>query len=212
MKPDYIICHSKYVLDIAMSFGWKAGARYTNLRDVKHLNSVHFIDIDWKNYDYDRHLHAVREKRPALTVARDVLDATHLDEILREAEVLGRYCETVIVVPKDPALMDEPRLSVPYMFRLGYSVPTRYGGTEIPTTFFRGPVHLLGGRPDVQRELARQMDVQSIDGNRLTLDAKFGDYFDGQRFRPHPEGGYRRCVTDSIRNVKALWETDTDHD
>lgn len=206
MRPEHIICHSKYVLDIAMTFGWKAGARYTNLRDVRHLNSVFFIDIDWKNYDLDRHMKAVQAKVPNLTVARDIVDANDLDTIVREAEALSRYCEKVIVVPKDPLLIHEERLGVPYMFRLGYSVPTRYGGTEIPTSFYKGSVHLLGGRPDVQRALASEMQIDSVDGNRLTLDAKFGDFFDGERFRPHPEGGYRRCVEDSIRNIELMWE------
>ena len=54
----------------------------------------------------------------------------------------------------------------------------------------RRPVHLLGGRPDVQRRLAELMPVFSIDTNRFTLDAAFGDYFDGEMFRPHPIGGY----------------------
>jgi hypothetical protein len=49
------------------------------------------------------------------------------------------------------------------------------------------------------------MPVVSIDCNRFTLDACFGDYFDGEIFRPHPRGGYIRCLTDSISNITDLW-------
>jgi hypothetical protein len=49
------------------------------------------------------------------------------------------------------------------------------------------------------------MPVFSIDVNRFTLDAAFGDYFDGNFFRPHPMGGYKNCLTDSIKNITDLW-------
>ena len=46
----------------------------------------------------------------------------------------------------------------------------------------------------------------SRDCNRFTLDAKFGDYFDGFMFRPHPTGGYLRCIEDSLVRINSLWE------
>lgn len=204
--PVRIISHSRYVIDRAIPQGRKAGARYTNLRDVKHLSEVYFIDIDWKNYNFEQHLAATQKIRPKLTVARDVTDANDLASILTEAHQLNQFAETVIIVPKDTQLIAQPRLGVPETFRLGYSIPTRYGGTQIPPSRFVGEVHLLGGRPDVQRSLADQMQVRSLDGNRFTLDAKFGDYFDGSSFRPHPKGGYENCLTDSLRNIASLWE------
>ena len=206
MRPVRIITHSKFVIDRALPLGWVAGARYTNLRDVKHLPDVHFVDIDWKNYDFDRHLSAVRLIRPALTVARDVECLNEIDSILYEAEKLNRYCGRVIIVPKDRRLEEFDRLGVPLTFRLGYSVPTRYGGTAICPTKFTGDEHLLGGRPDVQRHLAASMRVASLDGNRFTLDAKIGDYFDGVRFREHPVGGYGNCLDASLKNIARLWE------
>ena len=50
------------------------------------------------------------------------------------------------------------------------------------------------------------MPVFSFDCNRFTLDASFGDYFDGEIFRPHPTGGYERCIEESIININALWD------
>jgi hypothetical protein len=172
---------------------------------VKHLSHVYFVDIDWKNYSFERHLKAVQQVRPTMTVARDVTENDHLDDVLHEASILANIAKTVIVVPKDPKLKSRTRLGVPDMFRLGYSVPTRYGHTEISPEEFIGDVHLLGGRPDVQRQLARVMNVKSLDGNRFTYDARFGDYFDGETFRPHPVGGYEECLRASLSKIQELW-------
>lgn len=201
-----IITHSKFVIDRALPKGWVAGARYTNLRDVKHLPRVYFIDIDWKRYDFDRHLAVVKKVRPQLTVARDITSADSLDDVIREAELLAKHSGRVVLVPKDERLEHLERLGVPQMFRMGYSVPTRYGGTAISPKRFTGDVHLLGGRPDVQRKLAEQMNVASLDGNRFTLDAQFGDYFDGSKFKPHPIGGYATCLDESLTQIAKLWE------
>jgi hypothetical protein len=172
------VAHSRTILSIAMQYGWKPAARYTNLRDIRHLPCLGFLDIEWRNYSFERHLEAARSLKPMTTVARDVLDIKELDGILHEASLLARYSENVVVVPKDPRLRNKIERLIPPEFVLGYSVPTRYGGTQIPAGAFKGPVHLLGGRPDVQRDLADRMDVVSVACNRFTLDAAFGDYND----------------------------------
>ena len=105
-------------------------------------------------------------------------------------------------------LETKPRLrEVDHAFVLGFSVPTKYGATHLhPSAFTNRAVHLLGGRPDVQRTLGNRLHVVSMDCNRFTLDAAFGDYFDGETFRPHPRGGYCRCLRESVRNINALWD------
>jgi hypothetical protein len=197
--------HSATVLDIAVAHGWLPGARYTNLRDVRRYKRLGFLDIDWSRYDFRRHLEAVILTRPVMTVARDVEDKRDLRRIIDQAYRLLEFAQYVVVVPKDPLLENRLSSSIPNVFLLGYSVPTRYGGTTISPSAFTRPVHLLGGRPDVQRKLAERMPVFSIDANGFTLDAAFGDYFDGETFRPHPHGGYSRCLVDSVRNIGALW-------
>lgn len=184
-----------------------AGARYTNLRDVRHLDRVGFLDIDWKNYNFSRHLAAARSTRPLVTVARDVVNSRDLPRIIDEAHALLQFCHRVIIVPKDNRLALKLDI-IPDSFMLGYSVPTRYGGTQLAPKRFTRPVHLLGGRPDAQHRLAKAMPVVSVDCNRFTLDAAFGDYFDGEKFRPHPVGGYERCLRDSIRNITRLWQSE----
>jgi hypothetical protein len=199
------VSHSTTVLEIAVEHGWLPGARYTNLRDVRRFSQLGFLDIEWSRYDFRRHLEAASLTRPMMTVARDVEERRDLKRILDQAYRLLEYVRYVIVVPKDLLLEQRLSKSIPAEFLLGFSVPTRYGGTNLSPHAFKRPVHLLGGRPDIQRSLATVMQVFSIDANRFTLDAAFGDYFDGETFRPHPRGGYRRCLTDSIKNISALW-------
>lgn len=198
MKVLKFIAHSKKAISIAQDYGWYPGARYTNLRDVKWFNFTAngFLDIDWKNYDFHRHLDVVAQHRPKITIARDVECIFTLDAILREAEILSQHRHHVAVVPKDPNLNGRLSELIPANFVLGYSVPTKYGGTKVSMDSFDRPVHLLGGRPDIQRALAKYLNVFSLDCNRFTLDAQFGDYFDGVTFRPHPSGGYERCLRD----------------
>jgi hypothetical protein len=138
-------------------------------------------------------------------VAKDVECRNDLEKTIDQADELAQYCWKVIIVPKARTFAATLNEIIPARFILGYSVPTRYGGTQISPRRFRRPVHLLGGRPDVQRTMAALMPVFSVDCNRFTLDARFGDYFDGERFRPHPVGGYSRCIRDSIKNINSLW-------
>jgi hypothetical protein len=55
-------------------YGWWPAARYTNLRTVRWYANLGFLDIDWKNYNFNQHLAAAAEMRPVMTVARDVTD------------------------------------------------------------------------------------------------------------------------------------------
>lgn len=203
---DKIVAHSKTVLSIARRYGWLIGARYTNLRDISSFKRAHFIDIDWKNYNYEKHLQAVKVFKPKYTVARDWERPGDLNLILKQAENLSEHAERVIIVPKVESLKAKMLDLIPEKFILGFSVPTRYGGTTIDPMYFDGRmVHLLGGRPEKQRELAKQLNVISIDCNRFTLDARYGDFFDGKKFTPHPKGGYERCIQDSLKNINVIW-------
>lgn len=205
-QPIKFVSHSFRAASIAARFGWLPGARYTNLRDARRFDRLGFLDIDWKNYNFARHLEAARSTRPLLTVARDLERIEDVDRIVDQGNELLGYCDNVIMVPKDHRFEQKIEELIPKQFVLGFSVPTKYGGTRLAPREFRREVHLLGGRPDVQRALARELCVASLDCNRFTLDAAYGDYFDGQIFRPHPTGGYVKCLEDSVANINRLWE------
>jgi hypothetical protein len=207
MKIIKFVTHSYFVQKIASHFGWLPAARYTNLRDVRLFDQLGFLDIDWKNYNFKAHLAAVRLTKPIMTVARDIEHSNQYACIIDEAQELAQYSKYVVIVPKAPSIRDTI-LNIPENLILGYSVPTQYGATSLPLEAFgRRKIHLLGGRPDVQRKLADILNVVSLDCNRFTLDAKYGDYFDGVRFRPHPIGGYKECIEESIKNIEKLWDS-----
>ena len=201
------ICHSHKVTSIALDYGWLPGARYTNLRDVKKYDKLYFLDIDWKKYNYRKHLEVAKETHPMITVARDIMELGDLTQILKEASELSLYAEKVIIVPKDEKLAPYLPDIIPDNFLLGFSVPTNYGGTSLKMECFSSrKVHLLGGHPAKQRILGNFLNIFSLDCNRITLDAKYGDYFDGVTFRPHNLGGYDLCLKDSLSNVNKIWE------
>jgi hypothetical protein len=204
--PHRFVNHGHQVLNIASKHGWLPGVKYTNTRNIKGLTSISFLDIDWKAYNFKKHLSAVARFKPMFTVAQDITDIKSLNLIIDQAHLLAEHSDNVIIVPKDIRLSGIMNEIIPNKFIFGYSVPTRYGGTEINPLHFKRPVHLLGGRPDVQRRLANLMQVISFDCNRFTLDAKFGDFFNGEKFIPHPTGGYETCITDSIVNINSLWK------
>jgi hypothetical protein len=134
------------------------------------------------------------------------MNAKDLNKVIDQAWELSSYCNYVVIVPKDINMIPHFNDVIPQNFILGYSVPTRYGATPISPDNFKRPVHLLGGRPDVQRKLADNLPVFSFDCNRFTFDVSYGDYFDGSIFRPHPSGGYEKCIEDSIKNINAIWQ------
>ena len=205
MKPIKYVCFGRSVISIAMRAGWKPGARYTNLRDCRHVGGPEFLDIDFRSYDFRTHLEVTSIVRPKLTIARDVFEMASLHSTIDQGYQLLEFSEKVAIVPKDVQLASSLEASIPKDFIFGYSVPTRYGGTDIPMSCFRREVHLLGGRPDTQYQLSKSLNVVSLDCNRFAFDARFGDYFDGETFRPHAEGGYENCIEASISNINKLW-------
>lgn len=137
--------HSRKVGDIARKLGWLPGARYTNLRDVQTYDRIGFLDIDWKNYDFELHLDIVRRTKPMLTIACDIERRDQIPRVIEQAYKLKQFASKVAVVPKPKCLADEIEKLIPAEFIFAYSVPTSYGGTRIPPKHFTRPVHLLGG-------------------------------------------------------------------
>jgi hypothetical protein len=161
--------------DIAVAAGFVYGCR----SDYKPSHSVGFADLNWKTPDLDRHQAFVRDHAPIFAVAPDVLELASLAATLRYAESLACWAERVIVVPKARGVME--RLPKEPWLVIGYSVPTKYGGTGLLMAEMAGwPVHLLGGSPGRQLNLAYYLTVVSADGNAATRAAEFGTVFDAR--------------------------------
>jgi hypothetical protein len=109
--------------------------------------------------------------RPTMATVLDLERADQLPEVLDWAAEAASWVEKVVIIPKVEGIVDQiPPTVAGSEVVLGYSVPTRYGATDLPLEAFAGwPVHLLGGSPHAQMSLYRRFAgtarVISADGN-----------------------------------------------
>jgi hypothetical protein len=128
---------------------------------------VFFADQDWRHPDRRRYIAALEEHRPVMATVLDLEREDQFDEVMSWAHEAARIVQTVVIIPKCFGIIDHiPERIGTAQVVLGYSVPTRHGGTAVPLwEFGRRPVHLLGGSPHKQMELAMYLNVVSADGN-----------------------------------------------
>src|SRR5690242_19582730 len=122
MTVSRFVTHSHKVAGIAVRHGWLPGARYTNLRDIRRFDRIGFLDIEWRDYDFSRHLRAAAATAPMVTVARDILRCADLARVIDEAYELARFSQTVVIVPKARRLANAMEELVPSQFIFGFSV------------------------------------------------------------------------------------------
>lgn len=164
MELIYCADGNRRFAQIAIDAGFLYGARLPH-RGL-HF-PPHFADQDWRKPDRQTYMHALRQHRPAMATVLDLEQPEQRAEVLAWAEEAAAVAAVVIVIPKySGAIASLPRTISGAEVRLGYSVPTRYGGTAVPVWEFDGwPVHLLGGSPHAQMRLARYLKIASADGN-----------------------------------------------
>lgn len=138
-----------------------------------------FADQDWKAPDLARYAAAVAAHRPEVCTVLDWEEESQLPEVLAWAEAVAPHVGRVVVIPKVPGEVHRVPAAVggrPVV--LGYSVPTRYGGTACGIWEFAGrPVHLLGGSPQEQLRLSKYLRVESADGNMPAQQARRGRFW-----------------------------------
>jgi hypothetical protein len=213
MAIDLVYCAdgNKRLAQIAIDAGFRYGAQLP--RTVYH--PPWFADQDWKRPDRERYITALAQHRPHMASVLDWERQEQLPEVLAWAEDAAQYIEVVMLIPKVfGGISQLPRTIGCKPIRLGYSVPTKFGGTELPVWEFAGwPVHLLGGSPHRQMTLTQYMDVQSADGNYHQMMAvrhcKFwqaGKWLELNQHGKHfdqdaPYEAFRR----SCENIMAAW-------
>lgn len=132
----------------------------------------------------DKYIEAIKKAKPRLATVKDWTDDCALSEILGWVEDIAPFVETIIIIPKVVGGIQKiPHFVGGKSIRLGYSVPTRHGKTPVMLSEFEGwEVHLLGGSPQKQMELAKQMNVVSADGNMTHLMAtRFNAFWDSAK-------------------------------
>lgn len=163
MQLVYCAAGNARFAQIAIDAGYLYGAQLPNT--VYH--PVWFADNDWKRPNRERYMAALAQHKPHMASVLDWQQEEQLCEVLEWAEEAAQHVEVVMLIPKvQGGISQLPRTIGGKPVRLGYSVPTSFGGTELPLWEFGGwPVHLLGGSPQAQLHMARYLDVRSADGN-----------------------------------------------
>ena len=174
-RPDLIYCAAsgKDFARVAVDdCGWLYGARLPGTTS----RPLHFADQDWKSPDRTAYVAALARHRPAIATVLDWEQEDQLDEVLSWAVEAARYVGRVVIIPKIPGRLScIPERIGGAEVVLGYSVPTSYGASPVPLwEFGRRPVHLLGGSPHRQREIAGYLNVVSLDGSMAAQQARKG--------------------------------------
>lgn len=166
MEIIYCATGNRRFAEIAVSAGMRYGAQLpgTIYPDVAPL---HFADQDWKRPDRARYVAAIAQHRPRIATVLDWEREEQLSEVLDWSEEVAPYVEQIVIIPKVTGGIDRiPTQIGGREIVLGYSVPTKFGGTDVPLWEFSGwPVHLLGGSPQRQMHVAHYCRVNSADGN-----------------------------------------------
>jgi hypothetical protein len=163
--PELIYCAdgNRKFAEIAIAAGFKYGAQVPNTVYFEPF----FCDQDWKKPNRERYISALAHHKPHLASVLDWEQPEQLSEVLGWAEDAAPFVDVVMIIPKViGGIVELPRLIGGKPVRLGYSVPTKFSGTQVPIWEFQGwPVHLLGGSPKSQFMLAHYLNVASADGN-----------------------------------------------
>jgi len=223
--PDLIYCGggNPRFYEIATATGFLYGAQ---LPDTVY-GKLYFADQNWKKPNLERYAVAVAQHRPVMASVLDWEEPNQLPEVLMWAETIAPFVQVIMVIPKAiGATHLIPTTIGGRTVRLGYSVPTRHGGTFVPIwEFGNRPVHLLGGSPHEQWKLTNYLNVASTDGNMCQMMAvrhnAFYDYkkqtnrgywpslkdFDGNKWgdgsnkSDAPYEAFKR----SCQNIIAMW-------
>lgn len=171
LKPLRIYCDGKKkeFAAIAVDVGYLYGVRLPaySMLDIP----IFFADVDWKNPDAARYIREVNQRKPSLATVIDIETPDTFEQALQWANQIIDNVEHVIFIPKFDVIEKLPRRINGKEVLLGYSVPSSYGGTEIPIErFLDYRIHLLGGSPQVQMRLFLQCqdNIFSVDGNYCT--------------------------------------------
>lgn len=186
---------------------------------------LHFADQDWKKPNRGLYMKALEKEQPEWATVLDLERPEQYREVMEWADEAASLVKVgVIIIPKFVgAIVDLPREIQGKRVRLGYSVPTKFGKTDVPVEdFMDWPVHLLGGHPYNQWALSQRLWVESIDNNYIQKMAVRNCFFSNvplkrcsnPRFpmlkevlnhHKKPNAPYW-ALNLSFLNLKAMWE------
>lgn len=209
-QPDIIYCAggNRALAKIAIESGMLYGTRHDDTPAFK----PHFVDINWKRYDWRDYLSKIAQWKPVMAMVNDYEYPSQRGAMLRRAcQLVELGVQRVMVCPKFPGAVAH----IPEWCLVAISVPSQYAGFLPDITELTGRrTHLLGGNPQNQMELTRRyrgagITVSSVDGNAIQRSALMGVIFtNGRWWRPvvkdataHLEPTFKA----SARNLMTAW-------
>lgn len=180
--PELIYCangNARFA-QIAIEAGFSYGAQ---LPGTVHFRPE-FADQNWKQPNREAYMNSLAQHRPRMASVLDWERDEQLPEVVAWAEDAAQWVEVVMIIPKVMGGISRlPRAIGGKPVRLGFSVPTKHGGTSLPAWEFAGwPVHLLGGSPQAQMNLTPYFRVVSTDGNMAhKMATQFCAFWDGAK-------------------------------
>lgn len=205
---------NKRFAEIAIKHGFTYGAQLPNTVYFK----PEFVDQNWKNPDREKYMAALAKHTPATATVLDLEREDQYAEVISWMWEAARHVgKSLIIIPKVMSIIPRiPDTIAGKQVVLGYSIPTKFGGTCVPVwEFGRRPVHLLGGSPKEQLMHASYLNVASADGNYSTKIAlQFAKFWNGHEWvnvadaRQHPrdaEDAPYLAFELSCINIKAAW-------
>lgn len=208
---DIIYCAggNKRLASIAIKEGFLYGSRSDDIRNVR---CDGLIDINWKKYDWEKHVFQVSTNKPKYAVVPDILKQEDLYKSIDYGYELQQYCTRVIIVPKIGGVIK----TIPSSMVIGISVPTTYAGFLPNVTELYGrEVHFLGGTPGQQRELWKyytrmedlRIHVVSLDCNSHSKASDYGSYWNGYKWCHDitSSTGKYECFKLSCQGIMQMW-------
>lgn len=187
-RPDlYLICSlaTRRYLPYVMKADVLVGAKLPKYERYVTECSLFFADNDFKKFNFNSYVESVKKTRPFVATVPDIFDESSFSLALDVGNAIVQHVKSALIfIPKSVELLDK----IPYTIggkpvMLGYSVPSRYGQTEVPVDYFKGrPVHLLGGTPRRHFDLFDRLCVISLDVNVFGLLAQRGLIYYNRKF------------------------------
>ena len=176
---------------------------------------VEFIDYPFtaSGDPFPAHFAAVRERHPRYAVAPDIEPPRTFRDVMRRADRLDEFCETVIIPVKQAG--DTHPSEIPARFRVGLPFAPNFGSGGIEPgdpalaeyADAPGGVHVLGGSPSDQLRLRSRVDVRSLDTSLPLRYARKGRIWfrEGQIETGGYFGDVYALMEATLRNIRREW-------
>jgi hypothetical protein len=103
MHLIYCAGGNRRLMDIAHDAGFLLGVRSDK---SDYAMPITFVDIEYREPDWERHLRRVGELQPRYAIVPDLsdqcVDARDIERAICQARQLANYCEIPLIVPKLP--------------------------------------------------------------------------------------------------------------